>query len=317
MSTGATVAVTGRKDRLKSWTAHHRRVFYSTLTELLASPLESLMTWLVIGIALGLPAIMYVVLQNVSLVSGDWGGKPRLSLYLVEATTIETGQQLTREINLRADVDQALFISSEKALIDFQQRSGFGEVLGTLEKNPLPHLIEVIPADPDPAALKLMVSTLEAMTLVDRISVDLQWLERLFALLAFAERLVTALALVLAMGVMLVMGNTIRLAIENRRQEIEVVKLVGGTDGFVRRPFLYLGFWYGVGGAVFALLLLQLSLFFLSAPVEVLAQSYRDDFALAGPGFGGYVMLIVLGAGLGVLGSVLAVSRHLAAIEPT
>ena len=151
---------------------------------------------------------------------------------------------------------------------------------------------------------------------VDRVSVDLQWLERLFAILSFSRRLVTAFGLVLALGVLLVMGNTIRLAIENRRQEIEVVKLVGGTDAFVRRPFLYLGFWYGLGGALLACLLLQISLLVLSAPVEVLAQSYRDDFALQGPGLTGILLLLVTGSLLGVLGSLIAVSRHLAAIEP-
>jgi cell division transport system permease protein len=134
--------------------------------------------------------------------------------------------------------------------------------------------------------------------------------------LVFAERLVTALAIVLGLGVMLIMGNTIRLAIESRRQEIEVIKLVGGTDAFVRRPFLYLGFWYGLGGAVTAFFLLQTSLYFLSTPVEMLAQSYRDDFALQGLGFLGNLLLLVSGSILGIIGSVLAVSRHLADIEP-
>lgn len=313
---GATVAKTDRRDRLVAWLSHHRRVCLSTLAELLGNPVSSMMTWLVIGIALGLPLILYVVLQNVSSISGDWGGKPRVALYLTEEATLQAGQALTRQIEQRVDIDEAVFISSTNALQEFQRRSGFGEVLSTLDRNPLPHVIEVVPANPDPIDLKRLVSAWEVNALIGNVSVDLQWLERLFALLVFAERLVTALAIVLGLGVMLIMGNTIRLAIENRRQEIEVIKLVGGTDAFVRRPFLYLGFWYGLGGAVTAFFLLQTSLYFLSSPVEMLAQSYRDNFALQGLDLLGNLLLLVSGSILGIVGSVLAVSRHLADIEP-
>ena len=313
---GATVAKTGRRDRLVSWLAHHQRVSLSTLAELLGNSFTSLMTWLVIGIALGLPLILYVVLQNVSSISGDWGGKPRIALYLTQEVTLEAGQALAKEIKQRAGIEETVFVSSRSALQEFQRRSGFGDVLSTLDRNPLPHVIEVVPVNADPFDLGKLVSKWELNKLVEKVSVDLQWLERLFALLVFAERLVTALAIVLGLGVMLIMGNTIRLAIESRRQEIEVIKLVGGTDAFVRRPFLYLGFWYGLGGAVTAFFLLQTSLYFLSAPVEILAQSYRDDFSLQGPGFLGSLLLLVSGSILGIIGSVLAVSRHLSDIEP-
>ena len=144
----------------------------------------------------------------------------------------------------------------------------------------------------------------------------MQWLERLFALLILAERSVTALAILLGLGVMLVMGNTIRLAVESRRQEIEIIKLVGGSDAFVRRPFLYLGFWYGLGGSITALVLTQLSLYFLSSPVEMLAQSYRDDFALEGPSFIGNFSLLIAGSVLGVIGSGLSVLKQLSDIAP-
>ena len=313
---GATASITSRADRLRAWAAHHRRVSVETLLRLLANPFPSMMTWLVIGIALGLPAILLVVLQNVGDVTGDWGGKPRISLYLKAEVTIGAARDLAGQIERREDVGRTLFITSDDALREFQQRSGFGAVLSTLDRNPLPHVIEVEPVSPDPLRLSSLVGLWEEHHLIDRVSVDLKWLERLFALLVFAERLVTALAFVLGLGVMLVMGNTIRLAIENRRQEIEVVKLVGGTDAFVRRPFLYLGFWYGLGGAVVAWLLLQVSLLLLSGPVELLARNYRNEFALDGPGFTGALLLLLAGALLGILGAVLAVSRHLAEIEP-
>lgn len=314
--TGATVAATGRLDRLKSWSAHHVRVFTSTIQELLRNPVSSLMTWLVIGIALALPAILYVMLKNISMVSGDWGGEPWVSLYLQDTVSDTSARRFADEVRAGAGIEEVIFVSSETALKEFQERSGFGEVLSTLDRNPLPHVIEVLPQSSDPVTLTTMISGWESHDAVERVSVDLTWLERLYALIRFGERLVLSLGLVLGLGVMLVMGNTIRLAIENRRQEIEVVKLVGGTDAFVRRPFLYLGFWYGLGGAIIALILLQFSLVFLSGPVEMLAQSYRDEFALTGPGFVGYLVLLGGGALLGVAGAILAVSRHLSEIEP-
>lgn len=315
-STGATIAVTRRGDRFNSWFLHHRVVSVKTLSELLQNPVSSLMTWLVIGIALALPAILYIMLDNVSMVSGEWGGKPRVSLYLEQSVTAEAGLAMAGRVEREPGVEATRFVSSEQALLDFQRRSGFGEVLTTLERNPLPHVVEVIPASPDPKKLRDLIRFWESLSGVERVSVDMQWLERLFALLSFAERLVLALAVVLGLGVMLVMGNTIRLAIENRRAEIEVVKLVGGTDSFVRRPFLYLGFWYGLGGAVIAFLLVEVSLIALANPVEILAQSYRDDFTLQGPGLRGTLTLVVVGAGLGIVGATLAVSRHLSEVEP-
>ena len=283
---------------------------------MLENPLSSLMTWLVIGIALALPGILYVMLNNIADVSTDWGGKPRVSLYLQKEVTKDAGEALAKEIRVSASVDEVRFVSSEAALKDFQQRSGFGDVLNSLDRNPLPHVIEVVLVSSEPMALTGLMAGWESDRRIAKVSVDLAWLERLFALLQFGERLVWSLSLVLALGVVLIMGNTIRLAIENRRQEIEVIKLFGATDSFVRRPFLYLGFWYGFGGATIAMILLQSSLVFLAEPVELLAQSYRDDFALQGPGAGGVLFLLLMGSILGIAGALVAVSRHLRLIEP-
>jgi len=283
---------------------------------MLENPLASLMTWLVIGIALALPGILYVMLNNIADVSADWGGKPRVSLYLQKEVTKDAGDALAKEIRVSTSVDEVRFVSSEAALKDFQQRSGFGDVLNSLDRNPLPHVIEVVLVSSEPMALTGLMTVWESDNRIAKVSVDLAWLERLFALLQFGERLVWSLSLVLALGVVLIMGNTIRLAIENRRQEIEVIKLFGATDSFVRRPFLYLGFWYGFGGATIAMILLQSSLVFLAEPVELLAQSYRDDFALQGPGAGGVLFLLLMGSLLGISGALVAVSRHLRLIEP-
>ena len=315
-TSGATNSVSGLSDRLRSWIAHHRRVCLSTISDLLKNLMSSLLTWLVIGIALALPSILFIILSSVAQIGAGWGGNPSVSVYLQTDLDEKAGKSLANEIVDSNYVENVHFVSRDVALKDFQERSGLRDVLSSLNRNPLPHVIEVNLVSSDP----LVLSDLKSLWLRDnriaKVVVDLAWLERLNALLIFVERLVWILALILGLGVILIIGNTIRLAIENRRQEIEVTKLFGATDGFVRRPFLYLGFWFGVGGALIAMILLQLSLVMLSKPIETLAQSYREDFALLGLGANGLLLLLGSGAIMGIVGAAVAVSRHLKVIEP-
>ncbi|MEX0942972.1 MAG: permease-like cell division protein FtsX [Pseudomonadales bacterium] len=313
---GATAANQGRLDRLWSWLVHHRSVAATSLLQLFDSWLASLMTWLVIGVALALPTILYLLLVNVGDVSSEWEGKPRLSVYLVADVDGAAGQRFADQLEEMEAIESAMFISADQALLEFQAMSGFGDVLASLDRNPLPALIEVVPALEQPSELRLLVVNLEKMAPVESVQVDLEWIERLFAILSLGQRFVAALGFFLALGVLLSIGNTIRLAIESRRSEIEVVKLVGGTDSFVRRPFLYLGFWYGFGGAILAWVMVEASLLVLSGPVDRLVRSYDDDFSLLGLGLNVTLLLWLIGAALGVLGAALAVGRHLHEIEP-
>ena len=315
-TSGATNSVSGLSDRLRSWIAHHRRVCLSTISDLLKNLMSSLLTWLVIGIALALPSILFIILSSVAQIGAGWGGNPSVSVYLQTDLDEKAGKSLANEIVDSSYVENVRFVSRDVALKDFQERSGLRDVLSSLNRNPLPHVIEVNLVSSDP----LVLSDLKSLWLRDnriaKVVIDLAWLERLNALLIFVERLVWILTLILGLGVILIIGNTIRLAIENRRQEIEVTKLFGATDSFVRRPFLYLGFWFGVGGALIAMILLQLSLVMLSDPIETLAQSYREDFALLGLGANGLLLLLGSGAIMGIVGAAVAVSRHLKVIEP-
>ncbi|MEX2488335.1 MAG: permease-like cell division protein FtsX [Pseudomonadales bacterium] len=295
---------------------HHRTVARESLATLLRNWLTSTMTWLAIGIALALPAILYLILVNVGNVSGEWEGKPRITLYLEDNVSSVDGKAFAKEIEDRETVESTHYVSAEEALDEFKALSGFGEVVDSLDDNPLPAVIIVAPAVSEPARLKLIIAALEDENHVTSASMDLKWIERLYAIIGFGQRLVAALGAFLALGVLLIIGNTIRLAIENRRDEIEVVKLVGGTDAFVRRPFLYLGLWYGLGGAIIAWLLVQISLMFLAAPVQRLVQSYGNQFSISGLGVTESLVLWTGGSILGVLGALLAVSRHLHEIEP-
>jgi cell division transport system permease protein len=164
--------------------------------------------------------------------------------------------------------------------------------------------------------VQALVTFVEGMGRVDQVQVDLGWLQRLNAMTNILARAVWALSLLLGAAVILVIGNTVRLAIENRRDEILVAKLVGGTDAFVRRPFLYAGAWFGLGGGVVAWVLIQVSLWWLNGPIERLAGLYRSEFVLQGPGFEGAAALIIIAMLLGWLGAWVAVKRHLDDIEP-
>lgn len=295
--------------------ANHRRVLQETLRSLRRDWLTSLMTWLVLGIALALPLFLYLVLMNAANISGGFDGKPRISIYLESGLTSDEGMALARRLAEEHPDAAAVYISPAEALREFQSRSGFGDVLNSLPSNPLPGVIELVPSENEPGALRQRASEYQSLPGVELVVMDIAWIERLFALFTLGERLVLALSLVLALGMLLVIGNTIRLEIENRRDEIEVVKLVGGTDSFVRRPFLYLGLGYGSGGALTAWLLVQLSLWFLRGPVELLAQSYQNAYSLRGLSVEETLGVFVTGALLGIIGAAMAVSKHLHGME--
>jgi cell division transport system permease protein len=272
---------------------------------------------LVIGIAFALPLILLILLNNLDQIGGEWQEKPRISVYLSTELSPEEIKLSVASIAEIQGIKTSNVISPEVALQEFQIKSGFSDVLSSLPFNPLPAVIEIAPSSSAPVDLKLLVSKLEAGQGVDSVSFDFEWVERLFAILALGERFVTALSTFLALGVLLSVGNTIRLAIESRRSEIEIVKLVGGTDSFVRRPFLYLGLWYGLGGALFAWAMVQVSLIFLSTPIERLINSYQNEFYLLGLSGLESLFLLFFGAALGVAGAGIAVGRHLKGIEPS
>ncbi|MCP5147384.1 MAG: ABC transporter permease [Pseudomonadales bacterium] len=287
------------------------------MQRVLDNPVSSAMTWLVIGIALALPSGLNVALDNISQLSASWDSPAQISLFLHDEVSDERARELQSELSARADVSVSRFVSREEALEEFRSLSGFADVLSSLQANPLPHLIVVAPAqDSDQLAAAGLRAELEAYPDVAQAVLDMEWLQRLNSLMMLGRRLVWAVAGLLILGVLLILGNTIRLAIESRREEIVIVKLVGGSNAFVRRPFLYTGLWYGVGGGLFAGLLVGASLWFLQDTVAELARLYQSDFRLRGLGIMGGLNLIILGGMLGLAGAWLAVSRHLADIQP-
>jgi len=308
----------GMFGRLRSWLRLHAQTLLGSLGRLAAQRVASAMTMAVIGIALALPASLLLLVTNLQSLSGHWDDSIELSLYLAPGQAEARAAELAEEIRRWPEVDAVQLITAAEALARFREGSGLGDAIDALDTNPLPHMVAVRPADghQHADAVEALAGRLRALPEADIVQADADWVRRLFAMLQIARRLAGLAAGLLAVGVLVIVGNTIRLDIQNRRDEIEVVKLIGGTDGFIRRPLLYGGFWYGLGGGLAALLIVQLGLMALTGPVERLAGLYGSGFRPAGLGSGGALALVLLGAALGWLGSWIAATRHLGRIEP-
>jgi cell division transport system permease protein len=257
-----------------------------------------------------------LLLDNVERLGGSWQRAAQISLFLqIDASEAE-GQALREQIGAMDEVAEAEWISREQALLEFQQQSGLGEALKELPDNPLPGVVLVTPKEVDKVTLEALRLRLAELPKVQQAQLDLLWVERLTAILNLGDRFVFGLTLLLVMALLLVIGNTIRLHIENRRTEIEVIKLVGGTDSYVRRPFLYMGTLYGLGAGLLAWLVLAYGLGWLNAAVIRLAGLYGSDFALAGVPAGDGLSLLLGAVLLGYIGAWLAVARHLNELQP-
>lgn len=307
------------RQRLAAWRLHHRQMLVAGFTRLYRRPVATGMTVAVIGIAIALPASLLVLVQNVQQLSGSWQGAARISLFLKQGLSDQAVQQSAAAARSTAGVAALKVISADQALTEFKQRSGFGDALALLGDNPLPAVLVVQPdsAHSDPQAAATLGQTLARLPDVDKVRLDVQWLRRLRGILDILRRVVVIVGCLLGLAVILIVGNTIRLDIEGRRTEIEVSKLIGATDRFIRRPFLYYGAGYGLTGGVIAWLLVSLSLALLGGPVTRLAGLYGSEFNLTGAGLGGTAMMLAGGALLGWLGAWLAVARHLRDIEPS
>lgn len=313
---GARLKTTGVNDRARAWREHHLLSAADSLRKLIAVPVRSMLTVLMLGIALALPALLYVALANVSQLSGHWASNHQMSAYLKAGVRPAAVEALVKRWQALPAVAGVTTVSPDQGLAEFARQTGLTGPVSGLQQNPLPWALLVQPADTDPVALSALRDQLAEDAIVDEVRLDLAWLTRLQSLMQLGQRFALGLGVLLGLGMLLAIGNTLRLAIENRREEILVVKLVGGTDAFVRRPFLYTGLWYGLGGGLWALLLTQLGLWLVSAPVAQLASSYGSSFALQGLAFGETLILLMLALMIGWLGAWLAVGRHLRDIQP-
>jgi cell division transport system permease protein len=304
---------------LQTWSARHAQTLVGSLGRIAQQPMAAAMTMAVIAVALALPLLLNVFLDNTRAATADWNEAFDLSVYMDKKATGARAQTLAKQLRGRSDVAAVRVITADEALAQFRTASGFGNALDALSDNPLPDTLVVTPAPAasTPEGLEALKHAIAAAPDVQTVQADTEWVKRLHALMDIANRVLWLTAALLALGVVLVVGNTIRLDILNRRAEIEVMKLVGATDGFARRPFLYSGIWYGLGGGLLALLLVGIAVGLLAGAVRRLAGLYGSEFHLRGVGFGPSVVVLGVAVALGWLGSWLAASRHIKAIEPT
>lgn len=302
----------------RTWLIRHAQVMLASLGRLSRAPLATFMTAAVIGIAIALPGGMNALVDNVRTLSGAWDSSASLSLFLRPKVDETAARALADKLRTWPEVGTIRVIGRAEALAEFRRLSGFGDALDMLGENPLPVVLLLQPtqAASGPDAAAALADKLGKLPEVELAQLDLQWVRRLHAITRTAERAIWVLAGLLSVAVLLIVGNTIRLEINNRRPEIEITKLVGATNAFIRRPFLYDGLWYGLIGGLIAWLLIGLSVLLLQGPVAELAGLYDSQFELSGLSFGGS-LTVLLGSGLlGLVGAWLAVGRHLAAIEP-
>lgn len=309
--TGATVGKVTQWGKGRAYFAHHRMVMKDSLIRLLRAPFSSLMTWVVIGIALALPTGLYLVLMTVQSVGDRWTQVAQISLYLKNDVTETSALDLKQKLSEHPGIQSVDYVSREQALAEFQAASGFGEVVNQLDSNPLPRVIIIHPTTNNAQEAESLFNEVEQLPLVEKAQMDLAWVQRLFAMMDLGKRIAILLGSVLGLGVLLVIGNTLRLAIDNRREEIQVIKLVGGTDAFIRRPFLYTGVWYGLGGGLMAWLLIELALFGLTEPIGLLTTLYDSNFKLLHLDPQSVTILLLGSSLLGWLGALLATYRHI------
>lgn len=299
-----------------AWIEAHRSSMADSLRRLGKQPIGSFFTCLVMAVALSLPMGLSLLLSNVERLGGSWQRAAQISLYLQLDASPSEGAGLVSQIKELNGVADAEYISREQALNEFQQQSGLGEALKELPENPLPGVVLVTPLEVDKPALEALRTRLAAMPKVQQAQLDLVWVERLAAILKLGDRFVFGLTVLLVVALLLVIGNTIRLHIENRRTEIEVIKLVGGTDAYVRRPFLYMGALYGFGAGILSWGILAFGLDWLNEAVLRLAGLYGSNFSLAGVPVADGLSLLLGAVLLGYIGAWIAVARHLRELAP-
>jgi cell division transport system permease protein len=312
--TAAAVRKKGRSPltRLRSWLDLHLYSLVSSLGRMAQRPFAALMTIGVMAIALALPLALWLTLANVQRFSGTVRASRQITVFLHQDVGMDRANALADQLRARHDVATVTVRTPAEGLAEFRKMSDLAPSLDVLEGNPLPPVLLVDPADDGTA----LATSLKAMPEVEIVQHDAVWRDRLSAWLAFGARIAWVLAALLGSGALLVVGNTVRLDIQSRSDEIGVLQVLGATDGFVRRPFLYLGAIYGLAAGGLALTLLALAEIALQPSLEQLVTSYGSGFELQGPGIIGVAALLGGALLLGWLGAWLATGHHLRRNRP-
>jgi len=294
----------------------HRRIAKGSASRLLQTPTSTLVTLFVVAVALLLPALLFGLNSNLTSLLAGFQDSAQVTLYLQDGVSEADGQEVSDDLLTRSDIEAAYYVSPSQALNEFGAASGLEGLLIEMAANPLPGAIVLTPTDVAPLAVDELARQLQEISQVDVVQVDSLWLQRLAAIANLVSAIGSVLAVIVILGLFFVVGNTIKLAIENRKAEILVIKLVGGSDMYAARPFLYTGLLYGLGGGILAALLQGIVLATFNSNLKVLMQLYESDFQLRGFGLMSALLIIVAGAAIGWAAALMASLRHIRAINP-
>ena len=292
-------------DKLHAYRDQHAQALFSSLGRLISSPFTSLMTIVVLAVAISLACGFYLMVINLQQIAGNLETGDQISLFLRNEISDAQANKFSDRIKLNPNVDQVKLISKKEALAEFKTYSGFGSAIDVLESNPLPIVIQVKPKNTlvDKQGFENLLESFKESPEVDIAQIDMQWLEKLESILAVAQLGGTLISVLIGIGVLFIIGNTIRLELHNRRDEVIIAKLVGATNAFIQRPFLYDGFWIGFISGVAAWFIVTGMLLILWQSVEKLSRLYGGSFHMLFLSFSETLTLLLISSLLGILGA--------------
>ncbi|CAA9891775.1 Cell division protein FtsX [Candidatus Methylobacter favarea] len=305
-------------DKLHAYRDLHAHALFSSLGRLAASKFTSIMTITVLAIAISLASGFYLLVANLQQLTGNLETSNRISLFLKDNVSAAKASKFADSIRKKADVQEVKLITKDQALKEFQTYSGFGSAINALEKNPLPIVLEVIPQNilEDRQEFENLLENFRQEPDVDFAQMDMQWVKRLQSFMDMARRGGMLLSVLLGVGVLFITGNTIRLELYNRREEVVIAKLVGATNAFIRRPFLYSGFWIGFFSGVAAWFIVTIMMLILRQSVEKLSELYDGAFHMLFLSFTETLAMLFISSLLSISGSWIVVSFQLQQLKP-
>lgn len=297
---------------------NHGQALFSSLGRLMKSPFTSFMTVLVMAITVALAGSFYLLVNNARQLTGNLEASNQISMFLKYSVTDEAAQKLASQIGRHNLVDQVKLITKSKGMDEFRAYSGFGDALKALDHNPLPAVIQILPTNAlnEKTDIQALTKELQRYPEVDFVQLDMQWLQRLQSIMLLAERAVMLFNVMLAVAVIFITGNTIRLELENRREEVMIAKLVGATHAFVQRPFVYTGLWLGLFAGILAWLIISIMVWVLDGPLENLSMLYDGGFHIVYLNFSESLQLLFFSSAAGALGAWLVLFHQLRQIKP-
>ncbi|MEI6896351.1 MAG: permease-like cell division protein FtsX [Psychromonas sp.] len=306
--------------RVSATLHQHVQQFFNSFSDLWKTPFATLMTVLVLGLALSLPSVFHLMYKNAERIAGQWDGASEISLFLKKDISEKQIQVLINKLAIYPDIESVTYISRHQALQEFKELSLFSTALDYLDENPLPAVLVVVPVKSamTAAGSKLLAGKLKRLEKqgIDLVRVDLDWIEKLQAIVVLLVDIVIGIAVLLLLSVLLIVSNTIRLNILNQREEIEVLKLVGATNRFIQLPYLYIGAWYGLLGGGIAWVLTLVMVTWLHSGIMSLMGLYQLQFEIALLNFQEVVTLLAIATALGFIASYISVKQYLVKIEP-